>query len=216
MNPELCHGYTMADLHSLARFAVHLASYGDASWHERYGWAWSAIAEALYAANEPPTRQSLLAAGQVAIYDEIQSHRQRYGYYRAKTDGSTHGAGSSPAFRTYWMEWLANSSQTFERNTVERLALRQILPMLREHEAVALIALAVHDDYQAAADAVGVPYATFKSQIARARARFFALWHEGETPSKPWGVDRRAGAKAGTRRSNAKVITTLRRRSRAA
>ena len=28
----------------------------------------------------------------------------------------------------------------------------------------------------------------FKSQICKGRARFLALWHEGEQPSRPWGA----------------------------
>ncbi|MBV9448441.1 MAG: hypothetical protein JO345_21360 [Streptosporangiaceae bacterium] len=29
--------------------------------------------------------------------------------------------------------------------------------------------------------------------MSRARREFLALWHEGETPSRPWVRDRRAG-----------------------
>ena len=36
-------------------------------------------------------------------------------------------------------------------------------------------------------------YATFKSRISVGRQQFLTLWHEGETPSRPWVRDRRAG-----------------------
>jgi hypothetical protein len=78
---------------------------------------------------------------------------------------------------------------------VDRAALWQIWSQLEERHRVALLALATHEDYQAAADAMGVPYATYVTRVRRARHAFYALWHEGETPSRPWGTDRRQGSK---------------------
>nr|PZN37238.1 MAG: hypothetical protein DIU60_25145 [Actinomycetota bacterium] len=39
---------------------------------------------------------------------------------------------------------------------------------------------------------------TFIVNVRRARRRFFAFWHEGETPRGAWGTDRRVGARART------------------
>jgi DNA-directed RNA polymerase specialized sigma24 family protein len=201
LNQSLRHGYTMADLHDLARHAVHLAGIKATPWYERYQLAYSAIAEHLYATDDPPTGFDLLHTGRQAIYAEARAEQQRYGYYRAKTDGAMHGMGSSPAFRMYWWDLIAGRAPSPENRVVERLSLRQILPHLTPTQREALIALAVHDDYTAAATALGLTDTAFKSLISRGRARFRALWHEGETPSGCWGQDRRAGSTAGERRT---------------
>lgn len=192
------HGYTMADIDRIARLSTHLGTMAI-YYHDRRDEAWSAIVEYLYAADQWVAEHDLVWIGRKAIYDLIASDRQGRGYYRVRTDGTAHGAGSSPAFATFW-EALNRPARSPEHHVVERMALWQILPKLRAHERAALIALATHDTYQDAAAALGVGYPSFKSQIARARRRFLALWHEGEEPSRPWGVDRRAGVTASDRR----------------
>lgn len=192
---ELRHGYTLTDLHQLARLAVHTAGSMASNWHDRYDTAWSAIAELLYSADHWPPRHSLVRAGQLAIYAAVDEERQTHGYYRRKTDGRLHGAASSPAFRMYWWDLCgARPAPSPENRVVERWTLAQVLPSLTPAQREAITALAVHDDYRAAADALGMGYATFKSHIARGRNRFLAWWHEGETPSRVWGTDRRVGS----------------------
>lgn len=214
---ELRHGYTLGDLHDLARLAVHTArTLADASWQDRHDLAWSAIAEELYTADQPPTRRELVGAGQRAILEALRSDRQCYGYYREHTDGAVHGLGSSPAFRAYWWDLCgALPAPSPEGRIVERAALDQIMPMLTPGMREVLLALAVHDTYQDAAAALDMSMAAFVSQIANARRRFRRWWHEGEVPSKPWGCDRRAGTSAGTRRSAGSVGTAMRRRAKA-
>ena len=51
---------------------------------------------------------------------------------------------------------------------------------------MALLALAAHGDYTTAAQAIGYPYGSFSYLISQARAEFFALWHEGQEPSRLW------------------------------
>lgn len=212
------HGYTLADLDRIARLSTHLGSMAI-YYRDRRDEAWSAIIEHLYRADQWVAEHDLVWIGRKAIYDLIASDQQSRGYYRAHTDGAAHGAGSSPAFATYW-EPLNRPAVSPERHVVERMALWQILPQLREQEREAIIALATHDTYQDAADALGVGYPSFKSQISRARRRFFALWHEGEEPSRPWGCDRRAGVTASDRRAgggrSAVDAIVRRRRSRVA
>lgn len=214
---ELRHGYTVADLHALARLAVHTAGAMASNWHERYDTAWSAIAEALYAAPHWPQRRELVRAGQLAIYAEVDETRQAYGFYRRKTDGAVHGVASSPAFRTYWWDLCgARPSRSPERRVIEVASLYQILPLLAQAEREALVALAVHDDYTAAAAALGKSSTAFKTLVSRGRRRFLCWWHEGEQPSRPWGCDRRAGVTAGTRRADGVRDTLARRRRDAA
>lgn len=211
---ELRHGYTLDDLHDIARLAVHVAGAAAGNWHERYDVAWSAIAEHLYAAETRPSQPDLVRAGRLALYAVIDDYRQAYGFYRRRTDGGQHGIGSSPAFQAYWWDLCgAGVARSPEGRIVERTALSQIMPTLTPAQKQALLALAVHDDYQTAAAAIGVRYTSFKSTIALARRRFLAAWHEGEAPSKPWGCDRRV-RNDGTRSDRASLSGTLRRRKK--
>lgn len=217
---NLRHGYTLTDLHQMARLAVHTAGTMASAWHDRYDTAWSAIAEHLYAAEQHPHRTALVRTGQLAIYAAVDEQRQAHGYYRRKTDGAQHGAASSPAFHAYWWDICgATPTSSPERRVVERSALAQILPMLTPTQRDAIVALAVHDDYQAAADALGMKYTTFKGYVAGGRRRFLAWWHEGEVPSKPWGCDRRVGSYArgrvADRSSSVGILATRRQFGRA-
>lgn len=210
---ELRHGYSLADLHAITRLAVHVAGPAAGDWHERYDIAWSAVAEHLYAAETWPSRSDLVRAGQLGLYTYVDEHRQAYGYYRRKTDGAQHGIGSSPAFQSYWWDLCgAGVARSPESRIVEHTALAQIMPTLTPAQRQAILALAVHDDYQTAAAAIGAKYVTFKSTIALARKRFLAAWHEGEIPSKTWGCDRRV-RNDGTRGDGGSLAETLRRRS---
>jgi hypothetical protein len=202
MSTELLlrHGYTLADLHDTARLAVHTAGTMASDWHERYDTAYSAIAEHLYAAEHWPARHDLVRVGQLAIYSVVTSDRHHHGYYRHKTIGNAAGPCSSPAFLTFWWDASGNTGSC-ESVVVERLALRQIFNLLNSRQREVLMALAIYEDYQAAAAALGLPQSTYKSYISKARKMFFALWHEGEEPSRIWGCDRRAGATASTRRA---------------
>lgn len=190
---ELRHGYTLADLHAIARLAVHVAGTLATDWRERYDTAWSGIAEHLYAAVEPPPHPDLVRAGRLAIYAAIDGDRQTYGYFKRKTIGGQAGPFSSPAFRAYWLDWITNVRHDHAPAIVERVALPSILATLTVRQRQALLALAAHDNYRAAAAAMGVKPKTFDGYIADARRRFFALWHEGETPGPRW-VDRRVAS----------------------
>lgn len=212
---ELRHGYTLADLHGIARLAVHAAGRMAGDWHDRYDTAWSAVAVALYEAEHWPPAHDLVYAGRVAIWAAVDDERHHAGYYKRKTIGSEAGAGSSPAFQTYWLEF-ARTAPSPEPRTVESLALAQIWPTLTPGQRRCLAALATFDDYQSAAAALGVSKAAFVSLVATGRRRFLAAWHEGETPSRVWGCDRRAGTKAGTRRAGGTAMDAVRRRRKAA
>lgn len=193
---ELRHGYTMADLHAIARLAVHTAGTMAGNWHERYDTAWSAIAEHLYAAEHWPPRPDLVRAGQLAIYAVVTDERHHHGYYKHKTIGGTAGPASSPKFLAYWCDWIASTAPSCESAVVERAALAQILPLLTPTQRAAVIALAVYDDYRKAAAALGMKYGTFTCHVADARNRFRQWWHEGETPVRKRTTDRRVGSYA--------------------
>ncbi len=183
---ELRFGYTLDSLDRLAHFAARRKL-----WHRgtelsvRVEVAWSAMAEHLYAAEQPPTVGELIQVGWQAITGHVEDRRQFHGHARDAD-------GTGPKFERYW-RYVAAPAPSPEDRIVERLALEQIWPHLRPVHRDALAALAAHGDYAQAAQAVGASYVTFKSQVSRARREFLALWHEGETPSRPWVRDRRAG-----------------------
>jgi hypothetical protein len=152
----------------------------------RYEAAWGAIAEHLYARDEPPTPGELIRAGWLAIRQHGEAERQFLG--RAH-DGP---AGPGRNFERYWRA-VAAPDDGPEAGLIERMALAQIWPRLTPANRDALAALAAHGDYQRAAESLGLSYVTFKSRISMGRRQFLTLWHEGETPSRPWVRDRRAG-----------------------
>jgi hypothetical protein len=79
-----------------------------------------------------------------------------------------------------------------EERATEYLALAQIWARLRPKDRELLAAMAEHEDYAKAAAALGKPRHTYATEIGRARKAFREQWHQGETPSRPWGADRRA------------------------
>lgn len=194
---ELCWGYTLQDVHQIARLAVHTVGALGMDWHERYDIAYSAIAETLYASEQPPRRQDLIRTGQSAIYATINDHRHHHGYYKHKTIGAEAGPYSSPVFVKFW----TTTSTPWDEKLIDRLTVQQILPMLTERQRAAVTALAVLEDYRAAAHHLGVKKQTFIRLLGRARREFFALWHEGETPSRSWRLDKRVGRYADEERA---------------
>ncbi|MBB2914901.1 hypothetical protein FHS43_006213 [Streptosporangium becharense] len=180
-------GYVVADLDRIARMAlsrqVGLHTFEPA---ERYEIAWSAIALELYAAAERPTVGDLISAGWNAIAKTNADQARHHGRDRIRYKGTTRSS-----FRKYWGDAASLHTSSPEGGIVERLALEQIWPMLTAGQQEALAALAVHGSVAAAAQALGKT-STAVHVIARAgRLRFKQWWHEGETPSRPWGRDRR-------------------------
>jgi hypothetical protein len=147
--------------------------------------AFAALAEHLYAAQEPPTAGELIEAGWHAIAAHDEARRQ----FTGRGHG---GTGPGQNFERYWRAVSAPADSPEDKVT-DRIALAQIWPCLTRADREAFAALAVHGDYQRAADALGIPYTTFKCRISDGRRRFLALWHDGEKPSRPWVRDRRAG-----------------------
>lgn len=194
LDVDLAHGYTLADLHDIARHAIATDwSHHATDYPTRYDIAWSGVAEALYAADTPPTRRDLLHHARYTLHADVQADLKHRGLSH-----HTYGETALNAVR-YWM--LSQVVHSHEDTVVDRQALAEIWPCLRDVDRQALLALAVHDDYAQAADALGMKYYTFTAAVRRARLRFLRLWHDGETPSELWGRDRRATA--GGRRAEA-------------
>ncbi|MGW4422581.1 helix-turn-helix transcriptional regulator [Streptosporangium sp. NPDC004631] len=182
----LRHGYNLADLHQLATRALWRVWGVTVDRHTRYELAWSAIAEAIYAASDdqPPSPVQLIGVGQDAIGWHVRAEARHHGLSKHAEYDPMRG------FAAYW-EIPVRHAGSPEPGVVDRLALWQIWPELTDAQRKAVLALAAFGTYQAAAGSLGITYKTFKQHIGDARRRFLTLWHEGEQPSRIWGADRR-------------------------
>lgn len=195
---DLRHGYTLDDLNRLTRYAIRAAGYSVSYVQDRYDTAWSAIAEALYAAPHPMPEHDLVAAGRNAIWQAIRDHRRHHGHHR-DADGVEHGSGSGPNFNRFW-DWVAATRiPSPEARIVERHTVRQIMPGLsvRQRQVVEALAVAAatgggYDEAIRLLAKAGVVMTrtNFIVTLSQARRRFLYWWHEGEMPSRPWGYDR--------------------------
>lgn len=203
---NLWHGYTLADIDRLARTAATRAYGGrilDPS--DRYHAAWSAIVELLCTATEPPSGRDAAVAGMNAVNQAGRDRRHTWGL------GSTWGGseGDAPRFQRYWdCYWdFGRVTPSPEDRIVDRLARRQIWPRLSLTHRQVLWALAVHGDCRSAAASLGKSERAYACALHRARAEFYRLWHEHETPPGMWGKTGASG-----RRTVSKVLADRRRR----
>lgn len=202
------YGWTLAELDRLARAVVS----NNCTWwpagdrEDLYAAAWHGIVEHLYTSSTEPRRSELMEAGRQALAVDVRDTMRHHG---ARRDGSNSGQ----KYAMYW-EWAGRTTPSPEAGIVERLALAQILPALTEGQLAAIHALAATGDYAEAARLVGSATG-LKSQLMKGRRRFRALWHEGETPSSPWGTDRRAGSTSAELSSGEPALNRMRRRNRA-
>lgn len=210
----VAHGLTVADVDELSLISVRACRRFWAHDHsEGVAVARSAILAALMADldSDSDLRNALIAAGRGAVVTEWQKRLSLYGcadYYAARR-----GVASMPRFNQFWSDHLGRNPTSHEDAVVDRLALAQILPLLKDDHRQALITVAEMGSYAAAANLLGIAYHTLLTRVSRGRRQFLALWHEHEQPSRLWGVDRRAG-KDGQRRTSttSSLASVLRRR----
>ena len=94
MTPDspVAHGWNVRDLNQLALFAAW-RYWSRAACHDiRYAAAWSAAAEALCAAPEPPGRDDVLRAARDGIGRLTRADHRFYGLSQASGYTRTHGA----------------------------------------------------------------------------------------------------------------------------
>lgn len=179
---ELKHGYTLRDLQQMTHAAVMADRSMALDYRTRTDVAWSSIATALYEADEPPHRQSLIRTGWQAIYREARdTYRQR---------GYTDDHAALEVRSRFVMFWGSQTVPSHEDGIVERLAVYEVLSRLTPTYLDAIIALAAHGNYQDAAASMGLKQGAFNFRVAEARRRLVRLWLEHETP-RPLRIDRR-------------------------
>ena len=175
------HGFTLDRVHDLARSSASSNFTAAVDYMDLYVAAHGAMIDMLLTADAPPTEYDLRYAGKAAIWQLVRDHRHTYGYRDREWDN---GVGSAPKFAAYWADLLGVTA-SHETKVVERVALFQILDIMRPTYRVALIALAVCDgDRDAAAEALRINRRAFDARLQTARRDAIALWHQGETPSR--------------------------------
>jgi hypothetical protein len=178
-------GYNIADIEKAARIGASRAFGGrNLDRLQRYETAWSGVVEAVYSAVTRPDMSDLIAAGGQQVTKAMQDNMRQHGCARE--------GGNAKQFSVYGHD-AARAAPSPERRVVERTALWQIWPQLLDTDRRAFLALATWGDRHTAAQALGIPFNTFKEAVNRARARFLTLWHEGEQPSRVWCGDRPVG-----------------------
>lgn len=195
-DPNLLHGYDLAEINAMARQAAGTARlYLAADFADRRDAAWHAICEAMLTAEAPPSRRDLIFAGQDAANTYARQEMRHAGYAR-RPNAATGGPGGGPAFAAYWLGPQHSPFPHPEESAVDRVAFAQVWPQLPERERQALSALAEWGTPAAAARAMGVSVYALHDLLKHGRARFTALWHEGEVPPRRW---RRSGPQPGSR-----------------
>lgn len=202
----LRYGYNLADLDRLARIAMSRSIGQILDPHLRYELAWSGIVDFLYSAETPPEPVDLIGAG----HREILTHLRYLRHDRGIDSRDPHKG--SKRFAAYW-EWAARRVPSHEDKVVDRTALWQIWPLLTDGQRRVLAALAACGTYQEAARSLGLTTGGFVSSVVAARRAFLKLWHEGETPSRVWGVDRRVATGDKPKAERRSVTRTVARRS---
>jgi DNA-directed RNA polymerase specialized sigma24 family protein len=205
---ELRHGYTLAHVNDLSVKAVRWQTwFQDANTADRLDLAWSAIVEHIYTSDQRPTSHEVILAGWAAISEDARKNHQTHGH-------NTHNrwAGTIPGFERYW-SCTAPPTPSPETRVTERIALAQIWPQLHPAHRKVLAALAACEDYGLAAASLGISRAWFTSRLSAARKAFLKHWHEGESPSRPWGDDRRGIAPTNHHTITGRTIGHRRRRA---
>lgn len=182
------HGFTRRDIDHMARAACLADRSHSSDMTTRYDTAWSAIALALCEADEPPTRADLVRTGWQAIYADVKAMNRLYGVDSTNRAGE---AASAPRFVTYWTHIPHDSAS---ESLIERIAVWEILATLWDVEHDAVQALADHDDYQAAADSLGIAYKALIRNLNAGRTRFRRRWYAPDSSPTIRHTDRRVGA----------------------
>ncbi|WP_037789034.1 hypothetical protein [Streptomyces natalensis] len=216
---HVAHGYTLRDLHALARTACAADRSLSSDMITRYDTAWSAIAEHLCTAETPPGWNELTRVGWQAIYTEIREQRHLYGIPRDYVERDDcdrrfaaywqpqlidedkcygnrqrYAVATAPRFAIYWRPV---SLPPADEQLTERIAVHQVLATLPEHQREAVVALAAQEDYQRAAESLGLKYGTLTARIRLGRGTFRDLWFSPETAPPTKGTDRRVASRAG-------------------
>ncbi|GLZ01867.1 helix-turn-helix domain-containing protein [Actinoplanes sp. NBRC 103695] len=186
----LRYGKTVDGLHRIARICAARTGtslgHSGAGFENRYATAWVVVAEYLYTCGEPPSDELLIGVGSNGVRREQRDDLRSWGW----TTADEGGVRATVGFETYWWQ-SASVTRSPEERIVDALALRQILSALADQDREVLVALAAHEySIPSAARALGLTVGVMTGRVKRARDRFLALWHEHESPTRKWRMQR--------------------------
>jgi hypothetical protein len=210
--PVLRFGFTYQHVQAIAGRMVRdgFAARG-LPWEERFGVAFGAVAECLYAADGPVSSADLAraAANALSRLERAELREHGYGYNPADRRHRDRMAGPWSA-RSALRYWQRPALATPEEKAVDRAALWQVLDALAPSHARVLLTLAETGDRDRAAAALGMTRHAFGNRLGEARAAFLRLWHEHEAPSRLWRQDSpTGGAASGPPASRAEAARVL-------
>lgn len=182
---DVRHGYTLSDLDRISRSAASHAGWLAGDYRDVVQTAYAAMVDHLYTSSHPPPEHDLWHAGRNAIWAEVKAERRFHGAPAKDRDA---GRGEMVSFRRFWWDFATHVPSP-ESAIVEREALIRIWVVLTECEQKAVLAFATCGTVERAAQALNITPAAMNSRLQKARRRFLAWWHEGETPSKKWRMD---------------------------
>lgn len=169
------HGYTMADIESLARMAMRRSiGWSLLDTIGRYQACYDGVVDLLFTAEEPPTERDLIASGWDSLARAYKSQR----HDRGLTDDPDQPHG--PRFAAYWAGQSGSTSHADA--TDERVALHQVLDALPDEHRDAIAAMAAYGTRGEAAHGLNIKVDTYGAQLRRARERALRLWFDHEVP----------------------------------
>ncbi|WP_345514791.1 Lsr2 family DNA-binding protein [Phytohabitans houttuyneae] len=190
----LPHGFTVERLNRTASWSARGSRWGYPPYLEKVDLARFAILEHLYMCpDHEDVRENghpcnLLRIGQRAITQHLRDLGTLHGI-AINRDGYETG-DHLLKYNVYWTS-TASPTRSPEDPVVDVMALRQIWPLLEPKYQRALLALAEHDTYDGAAQALDLAYNSVKQYVYQGREMFLWWWHQHEKPSGVWGVDQR-------------------------
>jgi len=174
-------GYRFEDLWAIARNSAVANRFLGHDQRDLVEAALDSVVDLLLDAQDTPSPRDLYAAGKTGIQRLVKGHRQTYGF---KNRDGFEGAGSAPMFARYW---APTTESPFEDRVVEAVANDQIMAVLPDRDRSVFVALAVRGSNSPAAESLAMRVGSYSMYLSEARRRYFALWHEGETPRKVTG-----------------------------
>lgn len=181
----LRHGYTVIGVNHLAAQVVHHLRWVRYFDHDEcLSAAHYAIIEYLYTCQDAPDEAVLIGVGMRAASRLRATELTQHGL-RNRT-GTT-----GPRFEVYW-QFATAPARPADEDATERMTFWQIWHALDPGHRGIFTARAGSASPTEAAQRLGVSRPVYHDQIRRARRQFLALWHQGETPSQVWRLDRAA------------------------
>lgn len=175
--PDALWGWTLPEIHDIARAAAIANRWYVSDIDIRYEAAWDGIIDHLLAADERPDRHYLAQVAKGSVSRKLlKDFCHTYGV--AGRD-LANGIGSAPNFAVYWND---RRDTAFDDRIAEREALRQVMGTLSPAHREALETLAAVGTLEAGAVMLGISRGAFQRRTRLAREAFEARWYAPEAP----------------------------------